>query len=469
MKRFYTLLFNITLISSYGVAKTGKIDAKYEASKIKSIKVTRSKLIDYSVGGGDTLYSIARKHHTTVAKIELINSLKNSSKLKIGSLLRIPVNLSVQASDKKSSNLTLASVTQKAEKEKNRPSPEIVSHKENIKKETKLASAHKVSKRKNVSIEKKEISRRKSTHKVVKGDSLYAIAKNNHTTVKVLKRVNKIKTEKNLKLGQILTIPAGSCAEKKTRVKIAEKKNKQSTKTTVPYKVLKGDSLYAIAKKNDTTVEALKKINKIKSEKNLRLGQVLKIPGSLHAGETKTKIAKVQEKKDKKTKIAKNKIKREQKIASSKKTSGRKLVIDAHSSKKSFLSRLSFGGKSSLKLSAAKKQLGKRYVWGATGPYTFDCSGFTSYVCKKSGVCIPRTSIDQSKTGKRISRHNLKPGDLVFFDTSKRHRGYVNHVGIYLGNNKFIHASSAKKRVIITSLEKPFYKSRFKWGSRVKG
>jgi hypothetical protein len=115
----------------------------------------------------------------------------------------------------------------------------------------------------------------------------------------------------------------------------------------------------------------------------------------------------------------------------------------------------------------AKAKLGKRYVWGAVGPGTFDCSGFTSYVYKKVGVNIPRTSRVQSKYGKFIKRGHLKKGDLIFFDTSRGKKGFVNHVGIYLGNNKFIHASSAKKRVVITSLAKPFYSSRYKCARRV--
>ena len=115
----------------------------------------------------------------------------------------------------------------------------------------------------------------------------------------------------------------------------------------------------------------------------------------------------------------------------------------------------------------AKTKLGKRYVWGAVGPGTFDCSGFTSYVYKKVGVNIPRTSRVQSKYGKFIKRGHLKKGDLIFFDTSHGKKGFVNHVGIYLGNNKFIHASSAKKRVVITSLAKPFYSSRYKCARRV--
>ena len=116
----------------------------------------------------------------------------------------------------------------------------------------------------------------------------------------------------------------------------------------------------------------------------------------------------------------------------------------------------------------AKEHLGKRYLWGAIGPKRFDCSGFTSYVYKKMGIKIPRVSINQGKVGRKINRRNLRKGDLVFFDTSRRRRGYINHVGIYIGNHKFIHASSSKRKVIISNLDKRFYKARFKWGRRVK-
>jgi len=119
-------------------------------------------------------------------------------------------------------------------------------------------------------------------------------------------------------------------------------------------------------------------------------------------------------------------------------------------------------------IAEAKGHLGKRYVWGANGPSRFDCSGFTSYVYKKMGIKIPRVSINQGKVGKKVKRSRLRKGDLVFFDTSRRRRGYINHVGIYIGNHKFIHASSSKRKVIISSLDKKFYKARFKWGRRLK-
>ena len=67
----------------------------------------------------------------------------------------------------------------------------------------------------------------------------------------------------------------------------------------------------------------------------------------------------------------------------------------------------------------AKAQIGKPYRWGAAGPSSFDCSGFTTYIYKNgAGISLPRTSVSQSKTGTKVSRSNLKTGDLVFFNTS---------------------------------------------------
>ena len=116
----------------------------------------------------------------------------------------------------------------------------------------------------------------------------------------------------------------------------------------------------------------------------------------------------------------------------------------------------------------AKSLLGIKYVWGATGPYTYDCSGFTQKVYRDAGINIPRVSRDQARVGQYISYNNLKKGDMVFFDTKKRRSGKVSHVGIYLGNGNFIHASSGAKKVVIFNFnEKQFYKKRFLWGRRV--
>jgi len=114
----------------------------------------------------------------------------------------------------------------------------------------------------------------------------------------------------------------------------------------------------------------------------------------------------------------------------------------------------------------AQKHLGKPYKYGATGPKSFDCSGFIYAVHKSFGIQIPRTSLDQSKIrGYRLSKSELKVGDMVFFDTSSK--GHVNHTGIYLGNSKFIHASSGKAYSVTISDMNGWYKDKFKWGKHI--
>lgn len=119
-------------------------------------------------------------------------------------------------------------------------------------------------------------------------------------------------------------------------------------------------------------------------------------------------------------------------------------------------------------VSFAKSKLGKPYVWGAQGPNSFDCSGFTYYVFKtKAGIAIPRTSSSQSTYGKYVSKSNLRAGDLVFFDTSGSNNGRVSHAGIYIGSGKFIHASSTAHKVVISDLTSGHYSRAFVNGRRV--
>ncbi|MCC3863260.1 SH3 domain-containing protein [Terrisporobacter petrolearius] len=118
-------------------------------------------------------------------------------------------------------------------------------------------------------------------------------------------------------------------------------------------------------------------------------------------------------------------------------------------------------------ISIAKTLLGKSYVWGAQGPSSFDCSGFTYYVLKNAtNISLPRVSKDQSKYGTYVSKSNLKAGDLIFFDTSGPNNGNVSHVGIYLGNNEFIHASSSKGKVVISQMSS-YYNAAFVNARRV--
>ena len=249
----------------------------------------------------------------------------------------------------------------------------------------------------------------------------------------------------------------------------------QAAAKSVNHTIKSGETLYSIAHKNHTTIEKVRKVNGLKKGTKLKIGKVLKVPKNTYNSKTKKKIAKTSKKTHKKIKMVKTKANRsERRLAKTLSNVEFKTMAKSGSKKsnKFSLNDIIFSSKGKNKSSniarLAKKKLGRRYVWGAVGQKnTFDCSGLTSYVCRKNGISIPRRAIAQSKYGKYVSRSNLKPGDLIFFDTSKRHRGYVNHVGIYLGNNKFIHASSAKHKVVITSLNKKFYSQRFKGGRRV--
>lgn len=99
----------------------------------------------------------------------------------------------------------------------------------------------------------------------------------------------------------------------------------------------------------------------------------------------------------------------------------------------------------------AKSRLGAPYRWGASGPYSFDCSGFTSWVYRQKGISLPRVSRAQIGAGKRVSRGNLEPGDLVFFGSP------IHHVGIYVGGGMYIHAPHTGDVVKISSLSRGDY------------
>lgn len=108
--------------------------------------------------------------------------------------------------------------------------------------------------------------------------------------------------------------------------------------------------------------------------------------------------------------------------------------------------------------------LGTRYRYGASGARGFDCSGFTSYIYRQHGISLPHNSAAQYRVGKPVSRSELRPGDLVFFRT----RGSrISHVGIYIGNGKFVHASSARGRVRVDTLTSGYYHQRYVGARRI--
>ena len=101
--------------------------------------------------------------------------------------------------------------------------------------------------------------------------------------------------------------------------------------------------------------------------------------------------------------------------------------------------------------------LGKPYRFGGASPRGFDCSGLVYYSYNRAGYSVPRTSQLQYQQSLPVKLSHLQEGDLLFF----RIEGKVSHVGVYLGENRFIHAPSSGKRVSIASLDNPYWKDRF--------
>ncbi len=110
--------------------------------------------------------------------------------------------------------------------------------------------------------------------------------------------------------------------------------------------------------------------------------------------------------------------------------------------------------------------IGVNYKWGSSSPeHGFDCSGLVSHVFQQvAGIVLPRNSQSMSKLGEKIDKSELQPGDLVFFNTRRRP---FSHVGIYIGEERFVHAPSRGGEVEVTSLRGQYWKKRYNGARRV--
>jgi cell wall-associated NlpC family hydrolase len=182
----------------------------------------------------------------------------------------------------------------------------------------------------------------------------------------------------------------------------------QPTHTVAP-----GDTLFSIARRYGTTVEELMRLNGLESFL-IQVGQVLKLPAP------SSQEGPLQEPKAE-----------------------------------------DFDPESPL-VKAVLRYLGAPYKYGANSPLSLDCSAFVAQVYAELGVALPRTSRDQYRA--LPAADTLRPGDLVFFSFGGKD---VDHVGIYLGRGVFAHASSYGSRVVIESLDAPFYKKAYRGARRV--
>lgn len=117
-------------------------------------------------------------------------------------------------------------------------------------------------------------------------------------------------------------------------------------------------------------------------------------------------------------------------------------------------------------LSIAKKYIGVPYVYGGTTPNGFDCSGYTHYVFNKAGIALNRSLYIQLSDSIIVAKEDLQPGDLIIFSYTGRNGSFASHIGMYVGNNQVIHASSSRG-VTISNLDSAYYVKHYQCARRI--
>ncbi len=140
-------------------------------------------------------------------------------------------------------------------------------------------------------------------------------------------------------------------------------------------------------------------------------------------------------------------------------------ATDSSSGARSFLSGMA--GKAGDVVVGALNMIGVRYRWGGNTPDSgLDCSGFVRYVFQDTlGMALPRRAEEMSRVGEKVSMSDLKPGDLVFFNTMRR---TFSHVGIYIGDNKFVHSPSTGSTIRVDDLDEGYWEKRFTGARRIE-
>jgi LysM repeat protein len=284
------------------------------------------------------------------------------------------------------------------------------------------------------------------THVVRKSESLHSIARKYHVSVEELKSVNNL-SGTHVQKGAKVIIPSHPDVQT-NKHKIAEKPKN--------YKVSKGDTLPGIAKKTGVKMSDIRRFNGLKGNR-IKSGQVLALIDAAASIEDAPRSA-----------MAENRLQMVNRDLLNEQEFSNTLaeLTDIDSDRPVDLAKsleANSTGANKIKKSAYSF-LGARYRFGGNSRTALDCSSFTQQVFREQKVSLPRTAREQFYIGNEVMRGDLQKGDLVFFQTYAR---FPSHVGIYLGNRKMIHASSRDRRVVISSMDTPYYISRFLGARRV--
>ena len=308
------------------------------------------------------------------------------------------------------------------------------------------------------------------TYKVLKGDTLYRIGRMFNTTPEALKEINGLKNDR-ISIGQILkvtaeqSVPSAKVSQASVKTAAAANNSKQQQvqppqqvrTETQTYKVRNGDTLTGIARSFNLSLKELAAANKISNSNKLKIGQVLTIPGeNKSASVTPAPAAKTP------TPAVKT-------PAAAGETSAPAAAVMRLANQTNLKPTTAIEGEDltvrDRLVEAGFNMLGVRYRFGGTSEKTgFDCSGLVKNLFEKFNLTLPRSSRDQYKQGENVAKEDLQKGDLLFFSAGGK---TPTHVGIYIGDNQFLHAASRAKKVVISDLGKNWYDLRYLGARRI--
>jgi peptidoglycan endopeptidase LytE len=292
--------------------------------------------------------------------------------------------------------------------------------------------------------------RAEERYMVKPGDSLYSISKAFGVSIEALKTANGLEGD-SIRPKQALSIPSSRAKKavevsekhsgtgsKKTSVKTAKREPEEIHSCVVA----KGDSLSSISKKAGVSVEEIKRENRLRTSA-LKIGRVLFLPKDRSRLGEESEEAEDQDG-----------------ISGAPQTETEKAETAASNA----LGKWTNPEERSLLVRVVKTFLGVPYKLGGSTLKGIDCSGFVRKIYEIFNIELPRTTREQFSIGKKIGKEQLEEGDLVFFKRGEN----SSHVGIYIGDNQFVHASSYNRQVRIDYLDAPYYSKRFLSGVRVK-
>jgi cell wall-associated NlpC family hydrolase len=319
-------------------------------------------------------------------------------------------------------------------------------------------------------------------HTVKKGESLSSIARKYNTNAKKLKKLNNLRSsviqpKQRLVVKKIesKTSAKKNTAKKTSAATVASAENSAWGYETLYHTVKKGDNLTSISRKYNVSISGIKKANNLKNS-TIVTGRRLKInvPRKMPDIETPDPIMTVMsdkvyykikkgdtiEKISGHYNISPEELKKANLLSDEDFKEGQVIVIPPVPIEESVLSETEIQQEADLRDSLIRDAftyLNMPYRLGGSGTTSIDCTTLTKLVYRSIGISIPNTSAVQFKEGVPIDKNLMAKGDLVFF----KRRGQVGHVGIYVGNDLFIHASNAEKKVTVASLDNSYFRRNF--------